>query len=53
MIRRNFLKLFALFGASTTLSANSINNIKEQELSSIELNEYYIAGLQYYDGKGF
>ena len=48
MIRRNFLKLFALFGASTTLSANSINNTKEQELKLIELNEFYIAGLWYY-----
>ena len=49
MIRRNFLKLFALFGASTTLSANSINNIKAQELKIIELNEFYIAGLWYYN----
>lgn len=52
MIRRNFLKLFTLFGANATLSAkNSIDSIKEIELTSIELNECYIAGLQYYAGK--
>ena len=50
MIRRNFLKLFALFGVSATLSANnSINNIKEKELKVIELNEFYIAGAWYYN----
>ena len=50
MIRRNFLKLFTLFGANATLSANNtIDRIKEKELSSIELNECYLAGLQYYD----
>ena len=54
MIRRNFLKLFTLFGANATLSANNtIDSIKEKELSSIELNECYLAGLQYYDGKDF
>ena len=54
MIRRNFLKLFTLFGASVTLSANnSIDTIKEQELKLIELNEFYVAGLWYYDGKDF
>ena len=50
MIRRNFLKLFTLFGASATLSANnSIDTIKERKLKVIELNEFYIAGLWYYN----
>ena len=54
MIRRNFLKLFALFGVNATLSANNtIDSTKEMELSSIELNECYIVGLQYYNGKDF
>ena len=38
------------FGASATLLAdNSINSIKEKELKVIELNEFYIAGLWYYN----
>ena len=49
MIRRNFLKLLTLFGASATLSANSIHNNKEQKVKLIELNEFYIAGLWYYN----
>ena len=50
MIRRNFLKVLALFGAKATLTATSFD---ETKIKAIELNECYIVGLQYYDGKDF
>ena len=50
MIRRNFLKILALFGVKTTLSATTFD---ENKIKAIELNECYIVGLQYYDGKDF
>ena len=54
MIRRSFLKLLTLLGANTTLSAeNTVDSIKEKKLKPIELNEFYIVGLQYYDGGNF
>lgn len=50
MIRRNFLKVLALFGAKATLTATTFD---ETKIKAIELNECYVVGLQYYDGKDF
>ncbi len=50
MIRRNFLKILALFGAKATLSATDID---ESKIQAIELNECYVVGLQYYESKDF
>lgn len=50
MIRRNFLKILALFGAKATISATTFD---ETKIKAIELNECYVVGLQYYNGKDF
>ena len=39
MIRRNFLKVLALFGAKATLTATAVD---ETKIKAIELNECYV-----------